>query len=195
MPETRFLANRRMALAEDDRASDPNGRAGTIGIGLLPPRARFWLRLHPTLVDRAKSVAGFALGLPINRSQSTAGKRTLRLGPDEWLLCGPETAGNAIANEIEATLRDLTHALVDVSHAHVALSVSGPQAAEAINSGCPLDLSSLAFPLGAATRTLIGNAEIILSRWPDQTGFEVECGRSFAAYVREFLEVAGQGRE
>jgi sarcosine oxidase, subunit gamma len=195
MPETRFLAIRRMALAEDDRRADPNARAGAVVIGLLPPRARFLLRLHPTLIDKAKSVAGFALSLPINCCQSAHGKRVLRLGPDEWLLSGPETAGNAIADAVEASLRDLTHALVDVSHAHVALSVSGPQAAEVLNSGCPLDLSSIAFPPGAATRTLMGSAEIILSRWQDQAGFEVECGRSFAAYVRQFLEVAGQGRE
>jgi len=195
MAETRLPAIRRMALAEDDQGSDRNAHAGAVVIGLLPPRARFWLRLHPRLLDRAKSVAGFALNLPINRCQSADGKRSLRLGPDEWLLLAPETAGDAIADEIEATLRDLTHALVDVSHAHVGLSVSGAQAAEAINSGCPLDLSPVAFPPGAATRTLIGNAEIILSRWQDRAGFEVECGRSFAAYVRQFLEVAGQGRE
>jgi sarcosine oxidase subunit gamma len=182
-----------MALAEDDRGVDPNARAGTVAMALLPPRARFWLRHHPALIDQAQSVAGFALSLPINRCQSTDGKRTLRLGPDEWLLSGPETAGNAIADEIEATLRDRRHALVDVSHAHVALSVSGPQAAEVINGGCPLDLSSVAFPVGAATRTLMGSAEIILSRWQDPAGFEVECGRSFAAYVRQFLQVAGQG--
>ncbi|MBO0742720.1 MAG: sarcosine oxidase subunit gamma, partial [Hyphomicrobiaceae bacterium] len=162
-------------------------------IRLLPPRARFWLRVDPRLLNKTQSVAGFALSLPINRCQSAHGKRTLRLGPDEWLLCAPEGEGNAIADAIGASLRDLAHALVDVSHAHVALSVSGPQAAAAINSGCPLDLSSLAFPPGTATRTLMGHAEMILSRWQDQAGFEVACGRSFAAYVREFLEVAGRG--
>jgi sarcosine oxidase subunit gamma len=192
MPETRSLAIRRMALAEDDRASDRQARAGVVVIRLLPPRARFSLRLQPTLLARAKSVAGFALNLPINRCQSVDGKRTLRLGPDEWLLCGPEMEASAIAAEIEASLRDFTHALVDVSHAYVVLSVSGPKAAETINGGCPLDLSSLAFPQGAATRTLIGNAEIILSRWQDRAGFEVACGRSFAAYVRELLEELGR---
>jgi len=194
MPEARFVPIRRMALAED-WGLDPNAHARAVVIRLLPPRARFSLRLPPTLIDRAASVAGFALNLPINRCWSAHGKRALRLGPDEWLLCGPEAEGTEIADAIEATLRDLAHALIDVSHAHVALSVSGPQAAEAINSGCPLDLSSGAFPPGAATRTLMGNAEIILSRWQDRAGFEVTCGRSFAAYVREFLEVAGQGRE
>jgi len=174
--------------------SDPNALDGAVVLGLLPPRARFSLRLDPTLLEQAKSVAGFALDVPINRCQSAGERRTLRLGPDEWLLCGPQGKGNEIANAAEAALRDLTHALVDVSHAHVALSVSGPQAAEAINGGCPLDLTSVAFPPGAATRTLLGNAEIILSRWVDRAEFEVECGRSFAAYVRDFLEAARQGR-
>ena len=194
MPEARSLPIRRLALAEDDWGLDPNAHARAVVIRLLPPQARFSLRLPPTLIDRAASVAGFALDLPINRCCSAHGKRTLRLGPDEWLLCGPEAEGNAIADAIEAILRDLAHALIDVSHAHVALSVSGPQAAEVINSGCPLDLSSGAFPPGAATRTLLGNAEIVLSRWVGQAGFEVECGRSFAAYVRDFLEAARKGR-
>ena len=194
MPEARSVPIRRLALAEDDWGLDPNAHARAVVIRLLPPQARFSLRLPPTLIDRAASVAGFALDLPINRCQSAPGKRSLRLGPDEWLLCAPEREGDAIAHAIEASLRDLMHALVDVSHAHVALSVSGPQAAEAINGGCPLDLSGVAFPPGAATRTLMGNAEIILSCWQDQAGFEVECGRSFAAYVREFLESAALGR-
>jgi sarcosine oxidase, subunit gamma len=191
MPEPRSFAIRRMALAEDDRGSDPGAHAEAVVVRQLPPLARYSLRLQPTLLEPAKSVAGFVLNLPINRCRSVHGKSTLRLGPDEWLLCGPEMEGNAIAGEIEASLRDVTHALVDVSHAYVALSVSGPEAAEAINSGCPLDLSSVAFPQGAATRTLIGHAEIILSRWQDRAGFEVACGRSFAAYVREFLEEVG----
>jgi len=68
--------------------------------------------------------------------------------------------------------------------------VAGPQAAEVINSGCPLDLSPSAFPPGAATRTLLGKAEIILSRWEEMAAFEVECARSLAAYVQEFLAAA-----
>jgi sarcosine oxidase subunit gamma len=190
MPEKWLLPIRRMALAEAEFASDGNARE--VVIRLLPPRARFWLRLHPTLIGKAKSVAGFVLNLPINSCQSAHGKGTLRLGPDEWLLLASDPDADEIAAEIEASLCDVRHALVDVSHAHLGLSVSGPQAAEAINSGCPLDLSSLAFPARAATRTLLGNAEIILSRWQDRAGFELECGRSFATYVREFLAVAGE---
>jgi sarcosine oxidase subunit gamma len=115
----------------------------------------------------------------------------MRLGPDEWLLRGPESEAAQIAGDVEAALARLHHALVDVGHARVALSVSGPSAADAINCGCALDLAPAAFPPGTATRTLLGKAEIILSRW-DDAAFEIECGRSFAAYARDFLHEAAR---
>jgi len=192
MPETRLPLVRRMALCEADAGQDTHGPGAAVVIRRLPPLARFSLRLAPALLGRATSVAGFTLDLPINRCRSAGGKQTLRLGPDEWLLCGPEMAAAQIARDVEAALGSLHHALVDLSHAHVALSVAGPQAADAINRGSALDLSPGAFPPGAATRTLLGKAEIILSRWAEIAAFEVECARSFAAYVREFLSTAAR---
>jgi sarcosine oxidase subunit gamma len=40
---------------------------------------------------------------------------------------------------------------------------------------------------------LLGKAEIILSRPSDATAFEIECARSYAAYVRDFLIEAARG--
>jgi sarcosine oxidase, subunit gamma len=189
MPERRFPPARNLALTEV-AGQDTHGERAPVVIRRLPPVARFSLRLAPALLGRATSLAGFALDLPINRRRIAGGKRTLRLGPDEWLLCAPETAAAQIARDVEAALGRLHHALVDLSHAHIALSLAGPQAADAINSGCPLDLSPSAFPPGTATRTLLGKAEIILSRAEETAAFELECARSFAAYVREFLSAA-----
>ena len=42
-------------------------------------------------------------------------------------------------------------------------------------------------PSAAATRTLLGKAEVILAKTDDAPSFEIECGRSFAAYVHDFL--------
>ena len=111
----------------------------------------------------------------------------MRVGPDEWQLAGPESEAAQIAGELAAALERLHHALVDVSHARVALAVSGARAANVINSGCALDLAPAAFPTGAATRTLLGKAEIILSKAGELPAFEIECARSFAVYVRDFL--------
>jgi sarcosine oxidase subunit gamma len=182
----------RVAGTDGGRPADAHGSGDAVAIRLLAPRARFSLRIEPSLLVRAKGSAGFMLDLPINCCRAAGGRTAMRLGPDEWQLGGPQSEGAHIARELETALSGLLHALVEVSHARVALSVSGPRAADAINSGCALDLSPLAFPVGSATRTLLGKSEIVLARWDSVPGFEIECGRSFAAYMRDFLHEAGR---
>jgi sarcosine oxidase subunit gamma len=182
MAETRQPGTRRMALTEIvDIAS------GAVVIQTLPPRARFSLRLDAALLATAGTIAGLTLDMAINRRTTAGGRAALRLGPDEWLLCGPEEEATRIRLDVENAVAGLHHSLVDISHLHVAFSVAGRRAADAINSGCPLDLSPAAFPAGHATRTLLGKAEVILARTDDGPTFEIECARSFAAYVRDFL--------
>jgi sarcosine oxidase subunit gamma len=186
MPEVRLPLARCLALSESDGAREERAHDGAVLIQALPPRARFSLRLAPAGLQRARWVAGFALDLPVNRCQIAGDRQSFRLGPDEWLLCGEEKDAAQMARDAEAALAGSTHALVDLSHAFVALAVSGAGAAGAINSGCPLELSRAAFPPLSATRTLLGKAEIILARWGEGP-FELLCQRSLAAYVRAFL--------
>src|SRR6202011_734095 len=99
-------------------------------------------------------VAGFQLGLAINRYAADGERWAARLGPNEWLIGGPEADRAAIAGEVEAALRGQSHALVEVSNRNVAIEAAGVEAAAILNAGCPLDLSDAAFPAGSATRTL-----------------------------------------
>ena len=78
-----------------------------------------------------------------------------------------------------------------MSHRNTAIIVSGPGAANAINAGCALNLSLATFPVGAATRTVFGKAEIVLYRVDEET-FRVECWRSFAEYVFGLLDEGAQ---
>jgi sarcosine oxidase subunit gamma len=187
MPEATPMVPRRLALGElrEERAS--RATPDDVVIRLLAPRARFALRIDPSLLSKAKDVAGFTLALPINRSLRSPERAAMRLGPDEWLLLGPDSEATRIALDVRASLAGLHHALVDVSHRHIALSVSGPRATDVLNSGCALDLYSTAFPDDYATRTLLGKSEVILSKTDEAPTFEIECGRSFAAYVHNFL--------
>jgi sarcosine oxidase subunit gamma len=172
----------RMVLAENvDIAS------GAVVIQPLPPRARFSLRLDPALLATRGRIAGLTLDMAINRRTTARDRAAWRLGPDEWLVCGAAEEATRILLDVESAVAGLHHSLVDISHRHVAFSVSGRRAADAINSGCPLDLSPAAFPAGHATRTLLGKAEVILARTDDHPTFEIECARSFAAYVGDFL--------
>jgi sarcosine oxidase, subunit gamma len=154
----------------------------------LPAATRYILRGN----DRVMLTAGSALGLEISQSACRAAVNgevaALWLGPDEQLLLAPE--GRELAAALATALRDLPHALVDVSHRQIALEIRGPQATLLLSAGCPLDLDLNAFPIGMCTRTVLAKAEIVLWRTREEA-FHVEVWRSFAPYVTELLaEVA-----
>jgi sarcosine oxidase subunit gamma len=105
----------------------------------------------------------------------------LRLGPDEFLLLLPEGEAPVLEG----------NSLVDISHRQTGIVLEGPDAANILNAGCPLDLDEAAFPVGMATRTLFMKADIVLWRVAAQK-FHIEVWRSFAPYVWSLLEVIGQ---
>jgi len=191
MPEHRPAVARMPALAGFEARLDTLGDA--LDLRVLPPRARFSLRLAPGLLGALPQVGVLTLDVPVNRGAWSAGRAALRLGPDEWLLLAPEAESPAFAQALSAALAGHPHSLVDIGHRHAALAVAGPGAALILNSGCPLDLSEAAFPPCAATRTLLGKAEVVLARPDARAAFELECGRSYAAYVRDFLLEAARG--
>jgi sarcosine oxidase subunit gamma len=158
-------------------------------VSVRPARAvaRFSLRVDPLIAQSLGMVACFRLDLPINRCAASGGRVAARLGPNEWLLLAPEPDEQAIAGQIDGALTGHFYALVNIGHRDTAVEVSGRHAADVLNAGCPLDLARNAFPAGSATRTLLGKAEIVLVRAADAPTYRIECGRSFARYVNEFL--------
>lgn len=140
--------------------------------------------------DVVAKQAGLALGLPLSleagRSATREGRVALWLGADEWLLLAPLEQGGPITEKLAAALASAPHALIDVSHRNTALVVEGLGAAAALNAGCPLDLDPTAFPVRAATRTLLRKAEIMLWR-KGAHRFHIEVWRSFAAYTHRFV--------
>jgi sarcosine oxidase subunit gamma len=190
MADTSLKIARRPPLAAISAALTAGVDPDMLDVRVLAPRARLVLRVDPALLTAVGGVAGFVLDVAINRWRASAAGRALRLGPDEWLLWASQEETGRIAADVSAALAGRHFSLVDVGHGRAAFAVSGTEAASLLNSGCPLDLSPAAFPVGAATRTLIGKCEVVLARTDDrQPGptFEVECGRSFAAYLRDFL--------
>ncbi|ODN69413.1 sarcosine oxidase subunit gamma [Methylobrevis pamukkalensis] len=155
----------------------------------LPPRTRFSFRGRPAAVTAFGTVLGFDLPQVACRFAEDGARRALWLGPDEWLVTLPDREATAFAGAAATALAGLPSSLVDVSQRSLALAVSGPMAARIINAGCPLDLSPDAFPVGMCTRTLLGKAEIVLSR-TDEARFEIDVWRSFADYVWRLLEEA-----
>jgi sarcosine oxidase subunit gamma len=169
-----------------------------LSIDASGPASRFVLRGPSGAAGAVLEVLGLSSPGENNRatSQGTSQEGTsqegtsqgawsaLRLGPDEWLLIGPDGEGLPV-------LEPGPCSLVDVSHRNVGLTVSGALATEVLSSGVMLDLDIETFPVDMATRTLFTKAEIVLwRRAPDL--FHIEVWRSFAVYLRALLAEAAR---
>ena|SRR5579872_572268 len=160
----------------------------------LGPCARFSLRLSPA--EAAKNaMSELKLNTAVNTMAGDSERMSVRLGPDEWLLVGPEAESERIAHETDSALRGFVYSLVDVGHRNVAFWVAGTHAREVINGSCPLDLDDAAFPAGSATRTVLGKAEIVLIRPQAEYAYRIECLRSFGPYVHALLSELMQNEE
>jgi sarcosine oxidase subunit gamma len=157
----------------------------------LPPTARFILR-GTAVVTLANAALGVVIDQTPCRASQGGVRAALWLGPDEYLLLAPDAEARALALALEQALDGAPHSLVDVSHRQTGLEVSGPQAADILNSGCPLDLDLAAFPVGMCTRTALAKAEIVLWRTAPDV-FRIEVWRSFTDYVARFLDEAVRG--
>jgi sarcosine oxidase, subunit gamma len=186
MLENRTIARRLGSLDH----IEPWPATPAVTIRALPPEARFVLRLGAADAARLGKVGGLDIMQPINRMSRTETRLAARLGPDEWLLIAPEAEAEVVQQDVAQALAGCPHALVDVSHRNAAIRVTGTAAAVVINAGCPLDLGRDRFAPCAASRTLLGKAEIVLlhiATAEGDGGYRIECWRSFARYVHAFL--------
>jgi sarcosine oxidase subunit gamma len=158
-----------------------------VRLAVLPPAERVSLRAPAASVAALSKALGVTLPKAPKTSAATGGRTALWLGPDEWLVID-ETGKDPLADC--AGVKAL-HSAVGISHRNVGISVAGPAAAATVNAGCPQDLSLAAFPVGAASRTVLGKVEIALLRTAEDT-FRVECWRSFSDYVFTFLSEAAR---
>jgi len=150
------------------------------------PATRFSLRMDPAAAAKLSTAAGFALDQPINRLVGDT-KLSMRLGPDEWMLVAEEQNATALAAELERSLDNSRHSVVDVSQRNIALILSGPRATDVLTTGCPLDFHPSAFPLGTATRTVIAKSEVVIAQTADMPVYRIECWRSFGRYLDAYL--------
>ena len=161
---------------------------GSVNLTVLAPTTR--LSIHAG--SSAATGIGLALGVLLPtvpcRSVIARDRAALWLGPDEWLIVAPETASDLAATATRAA-GGHPASIVDVSHRSRTVELTGPRAAWCLNAFCALDLGMHAFPLGMCTRTLLGQAEIMLWRIAPEV-FQLDVARSMVPYVWECLEEA-----
>jgi len=158
---------------------------------ILPPASRFILHGDALARTAASAAWGVAFAETPCRAVVRADRATLWLGPDETLLWdSSRDGGQNAAMAIEQALRDIPHALIDISHRQIAFEITGPHAERILNGACPLDLERSQFPVGMCTRTVFAKADILLWRTQVET-FRLEVWRSFEAYVGGLLREIG----
>ena len=157
-----------------------NRRAGNGAVQIIPaePAERISLRARAADIAALSKALGVTLPQKPKHSATKGTRSALWLGPDEWLVI--DTGGQSPFTDLQGV--EILHAASDVSHRNIGLIISGEGAVATINAGCPQDLSLAVFPVGAASRTVFGKAEIVLWRL-SETEFRLECWRSFASYV------------
>ncbi len=157
--------------------------AGAVSVALADNATRVSLRAKSDAIPVISKALG--LDLPVKpKSTASKGARTaMWIGPDEWLII--DSATSSLADDLAKV--KVLHSAVDVSHRNVGILISGKGADAVINGGCPQDLSLKAFPVGAASRTVLGKIEIVLWRTGEDS-FRVECWRSFSTYAYAFLQ-------
>lgn len=92
----------------------------------------------------------------------------LWLGPGWYLVVGRVPAG-----------------AVDTSAARTTLELAGPYARDVLAHGCRLDLHPRVFPPGAAARTNVAKATVVLHRYGD--AYRLYVGSSSADYLTRWL--------
>ncbi|UIJ72784.1 sarcosine oxidase subunit gamma [Aurantimonas sp. HBX-1] len=180
---------RRLSPLDGHYAGGPGAMLTPLGF-----RRRISLRAGVGAFDAVGAALGFALPTRPKSSAGGEGIAALWLGPDEWLLLDdraiPDEEG--ADGTISAALKAVPGiSVVDISHRNVGIAIEGPAAEAIVAAGCPQDLRLRSFPVGAASRTVLSKAEIVLWR-TGEARFEIECWRSFADYVWTFLEEAAR---
>ena len=153
---------------------------------VAPPAERVNLRAGADALPALNAALGLELPRAIGGSEVAGERAALCLGPDEWLLIDPDGGLRDDLADVAAP-----HSAVDVSHRQVGLLVTGERAADALEHGCPRDLSLDAFPVGGCARTVLGKIEIVLWRGKADA-FRLECWRSFSRYAMDFLAEVGR---
>ncbi len=162
-------------------------QSGALKVTLLGEKTRYSLRIKVKDINLFRKSSGLNLPRKIGVSTHTKTHTIFCLGPDEWLVITDVKIGIQTRKMLEKIVAELDYSHTDISHRNIGLLLSGPKAANAINIGCPLDLSLARFPVGKVTRTVFENAPIMLYRI-GATEFHLETWRSFGPYICGFFD-------
>lgn len=185
---------RRSPLAHMDetlRAATVTGKRG-VALREIPFLTMVGIRVAPGTAAAYAVASAAGMALPGGHGQVTGAPDStaiLWLGPDEFLLVGPEEVGLPTAG----TAAGLAQALgtepgqaVDLSANRTTLELSGPSARAVLEKSCHLDLHPRSFVVGTAVATTLGPVQVLLWRTAELT-WRIMPRASFAHYTAQWL--------
>ncbi len=205
-PLARLAHLRRSPLGHRAEEFEARSVPGPHGVRLreVPYLAQLNLRVDPASPAAAR--AGRVLGTPLparaGRVAVTGGVRVLWLGPDEWLVVGPDGAAPAIERSLRQALDDepgpagagasavppaSVASVVDVSANRTTLELSGPSARSVLEQGCSLDLHPRAFGPGKCVQTTVSKVQVVLDQLDAEPSYRLLVRGSFAQYLADWL--------
>ncbi|ABG31328.1 sarcosine oxidase subunit gamma [Roseobacter denitrificans] len=157
-----------------------------VSVSVLPPVARFNLRIAPADLSVASKAFGLDLPGKIGQGAKKGDRAAYCIGPDEWLLHAGEADQEAIVAVFDAVRAKTPHSLTVISDRELTIGIKGSAAIDLLAVGCPLDLARMA--VGTAKRTVFDYAQIVLIR-DAEDAFRVEVWRSYFPHVHGLLEI------
>jgi sarcosine oxidase, subunit gamma len=184
-------AVRRSPLADyaERFAALSGATGGDLSIRELPFVAQLNLRLDPKHADALQRIAdalGFAVPVTPNTVTSKGDRRALWLGPDEWLIVGPDGEQTALGRRLRDAFGETVGAVTDVSATRTLVEIRGSGGRDLLRHGVSIDLDARSFIRGHCAQTLLAKAQVILER-RDEPAFVVYVRTSFAVYVATWL--------
>ena len=143
-------------------------------------------------LEAVTGALGCSLPLTPNTVSGDADLSVLWLGPDEWLIFTPPDGESAVVTSLEGALGDTLSSVTDVTGGQTVIRLSGANARNLLAKGCPLDLHPRVFGPGRCAQTLVAKAMVTIYHVDDAPTFDLVIRRSFADYLRAWLQDAAQ---
>ena len=142
----------------------------------------------PLLAEALLAQTGCAV--PGQRRLTTGARgKVAWMSPDELLVMVEYSRAGAVAEALNAALRDGFFTAANVSDARAMILVSGPQARDVLAQVCPVDFHDFAVGQGRRTRL----AQVAAAIWREDTDrWTLVCFRSVAGYVWGVLETVSK---
>lgn len=161
----------------------------------VPFQTMVALRVQPGSEEAGRVEAALGLPLPVacgavTGSADGTGTAVLWLGPDEFLVVGPEEGAQApteLVGSLAGALGEAPGQAVDLSANRTTLELAGPAAREVLEKSVTFDLHPRAFAAGRAYSLLLGPVQVVLWKTREEPEFRILVRGSFTEYTVDLL--------